>query len=298
MQEAGASMAVLQEGFYELDGYVFGGTDPNGLWVEEYEIEEPPLQDVQVVNPVNGKVSFGRESFSGPLWKFELAMMTGDITTGLAKIEAALGKWRNEERLGLPETESVLRYTRGGRTRRVYGRPRKFRYDTDGFLRQGSSKGEATFQASDMYFYDDAEKSMRTYIVKPSTGGVVLPQAFPWQTIPSEERIGVIDSVGGTAYAPMRIVVNGPISNPVVSGDGWTVKLEVDLAYDQTATIDTRAKTVLRSDGASLAGFLTRDSILANARLRPGQDEIRFSGSDATGTAFVTVYWRPTYRGL
>ena len=108
--------------------------------------------------------------------------------------------------------------------------------------------------------------------------------------------------MGGTAPAPFVEVIHGPITNPWIAGPGWRFDFLTTLAYDQTLTVDTRpwAQTVLRNDGASLAGTLTRASTaLSDARLLPGGGAwLTFGGIDGTGTATCSVSWRPTYRSL
>jgi len=94
------------------------------------------------------------------------------------------------------------------------------------------------------------------------------------------------------------VQIHGPISNPTVSGPGWRLQLGYTLAHDQWVTINTRRNTVLRNDGANLAGRLSRTSRLANARLAVGQTEITFTGTDATATSWCELRWRPAYYGF
>ena len=134
------------------------------------------------------------------------------------------------------------------------------------------------------------------------SGGMSEPLSEPLSTIGGGARSGVIDVVGGTAPAPFIATIHGPMTNPWIAGPGWRFDFLTTLAYDQTLTVDTRpwAKTVLRNDGASLAGTLTRASTaLSDARLLPGGGAwLTFGGIDGTGTATCSVSWRPTYRSL
>lgn len=292
-------MAILKDGQFELDGYVFGGRSANSLWVSNYKIGAPKRTDTNAQNPVGNNTLFGRSFLSGPDWEFEMAMLTGDENTALAGLETAMGIWYNEVKYEKPETEAILRYARGGRTRRVYGRPKDFEFDTNGFLvNEGSWDAKASFQAADPLYYDDVERVAVLQLRTPTEVKITLPNVFPWMHTPSAEQTAVIDDVGGTVNAPMRIVVSGPIADFIIRGDGWYIQMIATLAAGESVTIDTRKMTVLKNNGVSLAGALTRGSTLRNARLRPGQDNFKFQGIDTTGTARCSVYWRPTYRGL
>lgn len=292
-------MAVLKKGQFELDGYVFGGSGAGSLWASNYKIEAPKWTDTSQQNPVGNNRIFGRSYLSGPMWNFDLSLLVGDEALALTKLEEAMAVWYNEVKFEKPQAESILRYMRAGRTRRVYGRPESFDFDTNGFLeREGSWDAKASFQASDPLYYDDESRTAILQLNTPVETGIILPRTFPWMATPSAERTAVIDDVGGTVNAPMRITVSGPIADFTVRGDGWYLKMITYLAAGESVTIDTRLMTVLKNNGASLAGALTRESTLKNARLRPGQDNFKFQGVDTTGTARCTVTWRPAYRGL
>lgn len=289
---------ALKDGQFELDGYLFGGTDANRLWVSNYKVDAVEWRGESANNPTGHNTMFGRDYLTGPLWNFEMATMTGNETTGLGILEYAAGAWNNEEKYRIPGSESILKYARAGRTRRVYGRARAFDFDTNGFLRQGSFDAKASFQASDPLYYDDDERSAVMGFTASQDLTITLPNVFPWMKLQSSLKTKIIDDVGGTVPAPVRIVVEGPIADFTVKGDDWKITVMASLAEGETVTIDTRKMTVVKNNGASLAGYLTRDSRLRNVRLKPGTDRFFFQGVDPTGSARCVVYWRPTYKGL
>src|SRR5690606_34404251 len=136
-------------------------------------------------------------------------------------------------------------------------------------------------------------------LVPPPSGGFVTPFVFPLTTTAAQQIPGQMTSGGLVETWPV-VTINGPVQRPKVElTDLWFVELDANLAGDQSVTIDTRpwARTVLRNDGASLAGKLTRRSArLSKATIPPGsQFQVRFSGTDLTGTASMSLRFRDAY---
>jgi hypothetical protein len=103
-------------------------------------------------------------------------------------------------------------------------------------------------------------------------------------------------AVPGSRRAWPVITFTGPVTNPQLTypATGQYMRLQTALPAGVTAAIDTRPwqRTILRSDGASIAGTL-RGNALRDMALQPGITPVRFSGQDSTGTARCTVAWRP-----
>ncbi|MGL3804724.1 hypothetical protein ACSYDW_01365 [Paeniglutamicibacter sp. R2-26] len=247
-------------------------------------------------NPVGDGINFGRDYRSGRLWKLDFAVGSKDTATALAVRGDLHRAWMKDDRI--PGAMQTLRYSIGGRTRLVYGRPRDFTPETTRSLAAGVALASGEFQTADPWHYDDELRSLQLNIVTASRGGVVLPTTWPLMTESGGERQGVISDVGGDAPAPFIVTFNGPITDPYVRVSGREVKLLTTLAYDQAATVDTRLMTARRNDGANLAGALSRKTRLAEARISPGPAEVVFGGADSSGTATATVQWRPTYYGF
>lgn len=295
-------MPVLSDGGFELDGFQFGGefdsvvVQPGGF--------DPGTTDWRVQDqdsPSGDGVTFGRDLLSGPTWGFTFLTNEYTAADALNSLEALAGLWLGNANRSVPGAVSVLRYNIGGRTRRVYGRPRRWSLGVTPDLWGGVAPVIADFRREGALHYDDELRTISVGIVPASTGGLLAPLASPLSTASGGARSGVIDSVGGTAPAPFIALIHGPITNPWIAGPGWRFDFLTTLAYDQSLAIDTRpwAKTILRQDGASLAGTLIRASTaLSDARLLPGGAELTFGGIDATGTATCLVSWRPTYHSL
>lgn len=290
-------MGVLREGEIEVAGYVLGASPDSAVFIESFD---PGIADVRtqdVDNPVGDDTAFGRDFFTGPTWTLDLVVNRRNAAEALQTLGELSAVWRADAVRSTPGAEVVLRYALGGRTRRVYGRPRKFAYTPNG-LTSGVILATAEFKARNLVYFDDDERVLPLQIIPPSSGGFTAPFTAPIIPAPTGEVQGPIADVGGDIPAPFTVTFNGPITNPRVAGNGWEIELRDSLAWDQSVTVDTRLKTVKRNDGANLSGKLTHRSNLGTARLTPGPDYVTFSGYDATGTATARVAWRPAYAGL
>lgn len=293
--------AQLADFQFDLDGYVFGlgcdislldgGFDPG---TAEWRTQD---QD----NPVGDGRVFGRDYLSGPTWGFSLFVDATDPETALAAWGDVSKAWRNEGGRRTPGAVCTLRYAVAGRTRRVYGRPRRFAGTPDNKLLQGTAPITTDFDCADALHYDDVEQSVVVPILPATTGGFMAPFIFPLSTLSAPgPRQGTI-TVDGDADCPVVIKVHGPVSAPVVTGPGWLLNFAgLTLAYDEELVIDTRpwAKTALVR-GGSVAGTLTRQSTrLTDVRLALGDQAITFAGIDETASASCTLFWRPTWTSL
>lgn len=243
-------------------------------------------------SPVDEERLFGRDRAEAPVWKLDLHLL-GDPHAQVALLQA-----KAAPRVPLaPGVHQTITYRVGGRERLIYGRLRNFTPKP----RLGSPDrvvdASILIYLADQYSYDTTQRSVLMRLQPAATGGFIPPFTAPIITVGDGEVQGVIDAVGGSAPAPFTAVFRGPIQNPWLRGDGWEVRMATGLTEGQTATLDTRRKTLLRNDGASLGGTLGRFSRLSGLRLTPGPDRLTFGGIDSTGTATCTVTWRPTHYG-
>jgi hypothetical protein len=294
-------MAVLNDGEFELDGYGFGGeSHPIVVQPGGFDPGTSGLRNQDNDNGVSDGLSMGRDTKTPPLWGFTLMTNQYSASDALDALEDAAAQWDAPDVRSTPGAVQTMRYNIGGRTRRVYGRTRRFAQTVTAGLWSGTSGAVADFQLVDGRYYDDELRQQSVTIVPASTGGLSGVLTGPISTSAGGARQGVIPDVGGKLPAPIVATIHGPITNPWISNGEWKIELKLTLAYDQSVTIDARPwrTTVLRNDGASLAGALTRNSRLDLARLRPGSAELTFGGTDATGTATCSVSWRPVFPSL
>lgn len=291
-------MPDLPEGGFDLDGYQFGAL-PNLVETFDPGTAEWRVQDSD--SPTADTRQFGRDLLSGPSWTFELSLHDEPGEGGLL---AALSRaWRPEDVRSTPGAYSTLRYCLNGRTRRVYGRPRRFTPQPDNRFEDGLLPVTCDFATLTPYTYADAERESQVSLVPAQGGGFTFPAAMPLYTEATGTRDGIVNDTGTEAPAPVVVTftANGsPLTNPWVSGPGWRLALNATLPYDGSVTIDARpwVATVLDHRGASLAGDLSRTSRLSEARLQPGPAALSFGGISPTGAASCSVRWRPTYYSL
>ena len=287
----------LKDGDFELDGYLTG--ENLGVHLRSvdlgsvgYRVQDAPL-------PHTDGTMFGRDYLTGTEWGLSFSADHGtDQDAARSAIGALAAAWLGAASRNTPGQVSVLRYRIAGKTRRVYGRPRGFAMDPTFLVFTGLGRATATFQTADAIHYDDTPQLLTLQMAVPSSSVITWPGVWPLVFSKGSDRQGVIQDVGGDAPTPITATIHGPITDPYVEGDGWRIALGTTLAYDQSATIDTRARTAIRNDGASLGGALSRTTYLDAARLSPGPAEIRFGGIDPTGTARCDIQWRPAFYGF
>lgn len=244
--------------------------------------------------------AFGVDYRGAPTITFDMLVLGADETATRDRITQLTTLWRADAVRNTPAAVAELSTTVAGRQRVTYGRPRRFA-PADKHARQGVARVIADFACVNDCWYAPAEESLTISLVPPPSGGLVTPLAAPLSTTPPVQVPGAI-TVGGDlpAWPVMRIY--GPVTTPAVQVTGlWTMTLDLTLAEDQWITVDTRpwARTILRRDGASFAGALTRSSPrLAHAAVPPGSYEVALRGVDVTGTAKVQFRWRKTYASL
>ena len=284
---------------YELAGLLFGDRTP--LMVTDFDLgaAEWDVQDAN--NPTTDGTYMGRDYLRPPQWTFTLGTDGQDDVEASALLASLTRAWRTAAPRSTPGAVCELRYGLAGQRRTVFGRPRRFAPIIGGApFEQGFASAVADFQLVDALHYDTAERSTEIGMRVTSEGGWVWPATFPIITAGSGQREGVIEDVGGDAPTPVVVTIFGPIVNPWIAGPGWRLDLTTTLAYDQSLTVDARpwVNTVIRSDGASLGGALSRTSRLSQARLAPGSSVLSFGGSDPTATAHAVFVWRPAFHSI
>jgi hypothetical protein len=287
-------MADLAQGQWELDGLVFGEFQP--VEVAAFDLGGPDIAAGDLDVPGGDGRIFGYDYARGRTLAFEFFTNAADGAGARAAWAALASRWHDPAVRLSPRAVVPLRIRDYGMdTIVVYGRPRNLDAVSTGLLDRGRVDLTGTFEAVDDLFYADTEQSVTLDLLPQIGAGLILPFTLPAVLTP----VGGSDTTTlvneGDAGAWPVIEFSGPVTNPGVEwvGTGTRVELVTTLAYDQTATVDTRpwARTVLRSDGASLAGAV-RGPRLADLALPPGATEVRFTGQDMTGAARATIRTR------
>lgn len=305
--------SVLREYQYELlypsgeTALLFGTEDTQYLTLTPPQIEgggEGTLGDQN--RPGEDGRAFGTDFLTGKSISFEMGVLTDRASTdqdvihraNLDAIDLMSSVWEDRRFRDGTGTVGTLRSCQAGTTYRCFGRPRNFAEATGMFTRKGYTPVTAEFHLVDNNWYSDTLNSSTMRLVVPTGHGLIGPLKSPLSSaLVTDANTGI--TVGGTAATWPVIIFHGPVTNPSMWINNATgkilVKVNGSLKAGETLTIDPRpwARTVLRSDRASLAGWLTAGStMMRDMLLYPGVYDLHYTGTDPTVTSYVEVQWR------
>lgn len=294
-------MAELREGEFDLDGYRFG-TPENAVIILEggFDTGAPEVRAQDADNPVGDGGLFGRDYLSGPTWSFTLGAADPEAEDVYTVLEDLARAWRNPAVRTTPGAVSTLRFRRGGRTWRVYGRPRRFGLVPGDTADGAWAQVQADFKCEGPVMYEDEAQEVTVSLgqVTQTDPGLVLPETLEWVLGGHGASGEVIANVRTLDPAPFEVYIIGPavegaLSQISVHGPGFDIELPgLALAPGEQVHIDTRARTILK-DGVSVAAYLSRRSRL-DACLLAGPSSLAFYGVDWTGTSRARFVWRAT----
>jgi hypothetical protein len=299
-------MAVLKDYQFELNGYAWGLDLP--IFVDEQGFDtgdaSPITQDS--VDPFSGVTRMGRDVVGAPEWTWNLYVDQEDAPSALAELGKLRYAWSNNGK-GYPDSRevSMLRYAVGGRTRVVFGRPRRFTAKPGNLLHAGLVPPVVTFQASDRLHYDDVEQSIRMAMKPAEKGGATFPASFPLtferepDYVPASAML-----VGGDARTWPVVTFYGPVTNPSVTIGDVVIALTGSIgepvgSFPSSVTIDTRpwSQTVTRSGNTS-GVILSRFTRMNRSAVAPGTYSAVFRGLDTSGESECQVRWRNAWQTL
>ncbi|MGX1668620.1 phage distal tail protein [Streptomyces sp. NPDC055400] len=159
---------------------------------------------------------------------------------------------------------------------------------------------DVEFVASPRY-YADFEEQAQLRLGWLSGGGFTAPVQAPIHVTSGnplgQDRPGWVTNNGAIDTHPV-ITVHGPCANPVITHveSGRTISLPITLAAGQWVRVDTRPGQirVTRENGGTAPTTSRLDTFV----LPPGRSELRWTASDPTATARLTVAWREAYISL
>lgn len=283
---------------WELGGLVFG----DGMPIDHEADSDPgsyAWRTQDGASPVGDANTFGRDLIEPGTWNFKLFTNVEEERDALAQVEIAAHVWRGNDVRGTVGKVMELRYARGGRTRRVYGRPRRFAYTHDNRMLSGFIPITCDFKMASELYFDDAEDSTSLMgFQSVTTGGFEAPFETPLTTDEAAASGAEVFTVGGIEDTPMMVDFTGPISDAFVEIDGsLRVQLAGTIPYGVTVTVDARpwVNSIYRDDGASVPSLLSTRTRLPRLRLAPGDHTAIFGGIDETGLARAKVRWRKAY---
>lgn len=286
-----------------VDGQVFGIGADVSMDQSGFVIADDDWTNEDTDEPRRGGTRFGRDRLKGPTHGFNLFVNRDDEAGARATLAAFKTAWRADAIRDIPGAVLPLRYCLDGEVRRIYGRPGRLAAPPDNMILSGYIPVTTDFRAVDGFFYDDQEQSetLQINVYGSSQGGFVFPTTFPTTTLPVGEGSAQL-VVGGDAPAYPIVTFNGPVTNPSLITEEWTLSLGISIAAGQRVDVDLTpwGGTVLLNKTASVAGALgiDRTQYLANMRLEPGRHDVTFRGASDFSSATCTVQWRNTWNSI
>jgi hypothetical protein len=295
-----ADVTGLHVGQYELGGLKFGTRSPwivqNNYLVQSFDITEGGATVGDVPYPNEDGTKFGVDFNTGQTLTFDMSVwMKGE--QGYDAVSLLQSMWKHPKWRKIPNSVTTLRMNRGGRTRRVYGRPRRFK-PTYGAIERGWAPITADFQCADESFYDDLETVHEIGLANPPTAGLVLPTTVPLHLESYAAAYTNITVEGDKPTWPV-FTIEGPVTNPSFTFDNdWTVTLLISLTHQDVLSIDTRpwARLTLQNGTINRSGYYSSTSpILREIAMEPGLHDIVYNGIDVTLTSKLTIGWRSAW---
>jgi hypothetical protein len=303
--------AVLREHQHELssiDGstaIVFGTEDTGYLTTSRPTIATGDLRNGDVDRPQEDGIMFGRDYRGSKTLTFEIGVLTDRLSPSTGYFDAHVANldylnrleamWVNEQWRATSRSLAILRSCEGGRTWRCYGRPRRYDEVAGPMTQMGYTPVVADFALIDDRWYSDAEYATDSSAAPKAEGGLVPPLVAPLVTMQYTSGTTTMQVNGSRSTWPI-VEFHGPVLNPTAKiGSVLNIGLTMAIPQGQVITVDTRPwqRTVLRQDGASFAGYLSRDTpVMRNCLLPPGRYALTFGGQDPTGTSWCRVRWR------
>lgn len=307
--------ALTRDLQFDLDGYEFGCSD--AVEVADWDPSSAETRDQDVAGAGMDARMFGRDLLTPPVWAFTLRAKGWDTASVLAVLAELRTAWDAEGTRLTPQAVLPLRYRLGGRTRRVFGRPRRFTPVMSNLI-FGHVPVACDFALAEPWSYDDVEQTLTL-----STGAVVTdtPTSFPltfpylWGATAGSPRHGQI-AVAGARSTWLRLVITGPVGttltdpyviisprpDPDAPPPADAAQVPGAQVFQLRGVVGAQEQIVVsslpweqgvyRADGTVAAVTLDPTARLSQLRVRPGTHNVTFGGIDNTGSATCTFAWR------
>jgi len=291
----------LQDYQFDLDGVLFGAGCPVGVDAEGFDSGSNDIVTQDSPNPLSDGIQFGRDYKRGGAWVWSAFLDGVDPATALQALEDLQTVWESDEYRTVLQDVRTLRYGLAGRTRRIYGRPRRFAAPPGNKIMQGTSAVTMDFLKADPLHYDDTEKVV-TLQAQPAAGSG-FTWSFTWPLLyAGSTTASQTIAVGGRARTAPVVTFTGPASNPSIVIGEFRIDVIGQIAAGDVLVIDCRPwKMSMTLNGQPVSSSrlrLSRRTNLSTARLKPGNYAAAFLVSDLTGTATATVRWRDAWPSI
>lgn len=298
----------MEEKQFELAGVTFGlGTDFPFNGESGWSPGSPVLRSTDVDMPGSNGRRFGRVFKGQTTWAFSLHTNADTEEEGwemLARLETA---WRSlEDEVGIVLEDSVLplRYKVAGKTREVWGQPKRFTPVIDNLSLSGRIPVEADFELVAPIYLDTYVNSKALQILPPLDleAGLVVPFVAPFESSPQSDTLQSQITIGGEVSTPLTVIFTagtGPLTNPQVTIGDRRVFLNDQVLVGDPVTADARpwVNSIVTESGGPVS-VTPRVTRISQLWLPPGDHAVTFNGSDPTSTASIEVRWQDAYRTL
>lgn len=297
----GADPTLLGDWQFELAGARFGKGLP--VIVTSFDRGGSDTRNQDQPAGRGDWMNFGTDRRTPGVWAWTLetnGQLVRDGLTALAALEDLEAAWDAPDVRGEPGAVLPLRYQHFGRTRVVFGRPRRFTAPLTTQVAQGRIKIAADFQLAEPWSYDDVEQSVTLSVGAAVTSGaaVAFPTRFPRLWGGAAGRPGTRDiTVGGRRSTWLTAVITGPVTDPYLVIGDQVLQLRgiVSPGSSNRVTVSAlpwAAGVYRTTDGAQTGVYLDAGSRLAQLQAAPGDHLLTFGGIDNTGSATCVVSWR------
>lgn len=170
-----------------------------------------------------------------------------------------------------------------GVTKIIWGRPGKFLYNRKTKTSKWR-KVTAEFRRMDTLCYAEAE----TATIDDEGNPTLIEGADP-----------VFYSVGGDANSPFRVLLTGPMSDPLVTLGGNQIQLDMDILAGVVVEVNSYpwSQRVIDSNGISWRTKLIGQTKYLDQLILPKNTSIpmSWSATNTSGASSCLVLWRDTY---
>lgn len=290
---------TLNEKQFQLEGLTFGLGCPIGLKDGGWVPGAAALRTQDADRPTGDGVRMGKDYRGSATWSFSLFTTAATEEEAWDAVAELAGVWDADEARGESERVLPLTYQVAGKTRMVYGRPRRWTATPDNTSMVGLINIECDFDLTHHLIFDATEQSKEISIGPrlDEEAGLSVPFEPPFTTgVGASERETII-KVGGAVSTPITVEFHGPISGAKLQVGPWTAALVDPVPDDDPVTIDARpwvASATKKSGGG--VRLEARETQISKMWLPKGEHNVVLTGYDPSVTSRVVISWHDAYR--